>query len=798
MLKRLLICFANLLIINVIDASPAVTNRPPKPDELGYRPEDATVSLVNPPSMVWLHEPEAAKYCVQWSRQSNFVESVTIDAIPFNTYTYSESLIPGKYFWRYRYINKKNETSDWSQIRTYTIPPESVQFPMPSRAQQKERVPQTHPRLFLRPEDLPQIRSICLGTAPSNIAAQSRYPKTDLEFCQAQFRAIQKRADQLLLGEPTPEPTIRGSNRDDKTRSAWWPNREQALKACGEAETLAWTYLITGEKQYGEAARKWILHLAAWDPDGPTNFQLNDEAAFPLLHRLPRAYDWAYNALSSDDRDKVRKVMLRRATDVWKSGQVGYGYGHFNKPFNSHANRAWHKLGECAIAFYKEIPEAENWLDFAVNKFHACYPVWADDDGGWHEGLSYWAGYMTKAVWWLHISKNSLAVDGFKKPFFTNIGDFPIYLAPPHSPNMGFGDLSFRPPSGGWGSFLDYFARGNGNGHLAWYMDQYNMKPETGIMGILYRIGLPPAPKAQAPIDLAPSKVFKGIGIASLHLNLTNSLSDIHLLFKSSPFGSQSHGHNPQNSFELNAFGDELLSTCVYRDYHGSKFHYQWAHSTIAQNAVLVNNQGQVMHKAGPLGRIVDFELNKEYDYVDGDATPAYDGRMTHYNRRILFSKPDFIIIYDDLAASEPSTFQFMLHSLKSFTLNPDKNELAVERSRAGVVIQYLSPVDLNYRQWDGFDPKPQKEFPNQWHVEASTQSKERQMHMLTLIAPYASGNKPRFQAQRVESDTAIGVKIEQGSLQYMIAFRKVGYFDTAKLGNYSFTGPFKIWKKNQ
>ena len=63
------------------------------------------------------------------------------------------------------------------------------------------------------------------------------------------------------------------------------------MKACQEAETLAFVYLITREKKYGEAARKWILHLASWNPDGPTNFKLNCEAAKPMIYRLPRAYD---------------------------------------------------------------------------------------------------------------------------------------------------------------------------------------------------------------------------------------------------------------------------------------------------------------------------------------------------------------------------------------------------------------------------------------------------------------------------------------------------------------------------
>ena len=52
------------------------------------------------------------------------------------------------------------------------------------------------------------------------------------------------------------------------------------------------------------------------------------------------------------------------------------------------------------------------------------------------------------------------------------------------------------------------------------------------------------------------------------------------------PFGSQSHGHNPQNSFQLNAYGEALFVANGYRDLHGSKFHYQWVHSTRAQNAM--------------------------------------------------------------------------------------------------------------------------------------------------------------------------------------------------------------------
>src|SRR5690606_33355357 len=133
----------------------------------------------------------------------------------------------------------------------------------------------------------------------------------------------------------------------------------------------------------------------------------------------------------------IRKIMQRRIQDAWESGEVGRGVGHINRPLGSHANRTWHKIGESGIVFLGEIPEAEIWLDYALNKFYACYPVWSDDDGGWHEGGAYYAGYMSKAVWWREEARVALRIDGFKKPFFAQSGDFALYQAPPNAPNLG-------------------------------------------------------------------------------------------------------------------------------------------------------------------------------------------------------------------------------------------------------------------------------------------------------------------------------------------------------------------------
>lgn len=786
-MKKNMILFHGWILFSsvLMAAEPQISNRTANPDEWGYRPADGATVRLNPPSLTWIHEKDAASYSVQWAQKSDFSGSTTVTNIPWPVYTHHSVLPAGSYFWRYKFTAKDGKISDWSVARRFTVQAGTTEFPMPTIAERRERVPQKHPRLFMRPEDLPRLRELATGRE------------------QKSFKKICDEADKIIKTGPTPEPTERGSARDKENDAAvkfWWPNRQQSEKACKEAEVLAFVYLISQDKKYGEAARKWVLHLASWDPDGPTNFKLNCEAGKPMLHRPARAYDWAWDMFTPEEREKIQAVTKRRIKDVWESGEIALGVGHLNRPYNSHGNRVWHKISETGIAFLDEIPEATTWLDYAVNKFYACYPVWSDDDGGWHEGVSYWSGYMSKAVWWMQVSKSALGIDGYKKPFFSQVGDYPLYIAPPGSPNSGFGDLSCNPPSSGIGGFMEYHIRAEGNqpggahaGYWRWWTEQWRMKGESGWLGFLYDANLPAMPEAKAPTDLPLSKIFHGIGVASLHTTLLDSRDDVHFLMKSSPFGSQSHGHNPQNTFQLNAYGEALLTTCVYRDLHGSKFHYQWAHSTVAQNGVLVNGEGQDKHKAAPQGRIAAEQLTPQFDYICGDAVGAYSNRLTRAFRHVAFAKGDkpFIVIYDDLAAKEPSAFQFMLHALKPFTVDEKAAQLVVEQPKAGVTVRYLPAGQLSFRQWDGYEPKPKKEFPNQWHVEAGTQKKQKDVGMLTVIVPYRAGQRAGWEAKRMESETAVGVEITfENDNPRIVAFRRSGVGGSAALNGLNIKGP--------
>jgi len=761
---------ANVVLVSASFATDVV-DRPPGPLEYGYRPAEGEVCHVTPPSFVWVIQNTAKSYELQVGAGEPFPKSDTrtFRDIIYNVYTPDTPLEPGPYWWRYRFIAADGTVSAWSRSRAFTIAPQAKPFPFITPEECRRRIPKTHPRLMLRPEDVEPLRRR-IDSGPT---------LRDL------FTELRSQADAYLKADLIPEPNVMARNHDPATMKYWWPNRVTSVKALDVANTLAFVYRMTGHGKYGQAARRWILHLAGWNPNGPTNLVLNDEAAMPFLYMLPRAYDWAFDALSEEDRSKVRSVMRTRTHAAYS---LLIGRRHLDMPFESHANRMWHKMAESAICFYDELEAAPEWLNFALNCYFAVYPAWGDSDGGWHEGANYWNSYVYRSLYWMDAARAALQFEPLTKPFYQRVGDFALYVVPPHTPVGGFGDLSYHPPGSDWRHTIEYFARRLRNPYWQWWAEQWGGKPERGIFGLLREASSKPI-KAKAPADLPSSRVFRGPGVAALHDTILDARQDVMFLFKSSPFGGQSHGHNPQNSFILCAYGDELLSTFVYRGEHGGRFHREYAWTTRAHNALLVDNQGQQKHSAAATGRIVAFKTTPAADYVAGDATQAY-GNVKRFIRHVVFVKPDTIVLLDDVVADKPATYQWMVHGLTEMQVDRKTGTVELKRTRAGVQVAYLSPSALTFRQWSGYEPPPDIQCPTQWHVEASTTERSSDMLMLTVLCPYRLEARPTVKLERIESETAIGCRVDRrpGRSRW-VAFRKPGKTGQAMLGPLVFDG---------
>ena len=731
-------------------AAPAVDDSPAEPAQWGFRPFEGSTVEVNPPPFVWRPQKGAETYYLECSPSADFATGVYRSAGHWmNCHCPPKPFAPGRYYWRFGYADGKGQRSSWSQVRSFVVPEGAVEFPLPPLEELLARVPTEHPRLFLRPEEVDTIRQ--------EIEGSLREP----------WERLVRQADRLVATPPPTEEPLRyeesWKHGEPRWLERWWGNREKTIAVVDGAATLAFVYRIGGEKRYGDAARTLMLAAAAWDPKGATGYRYNDEAGMPPVYLLSRAYTWGYDALSEADRETIRAAMAVRAGEVFDHLRR---VPHTWLPYGSHRNRAWHKLGEAAIAFLGEIEDAPKWLEHTVNTFYCCYPVWSDADGGWHEGTGYWSSYIGRQTWWLDVMKSALRIDGYERPYFRRAGYFPLYVMPPGTQCGGFGDSALERGPGGCGRTVSILAKGAQNGHWQWYAEAVGSGGgESGYLGFLR--ARQPAPKPQKPDDLPPSAVFRGTGLAMLHTNLLDATKDVEVCFKSSPMGTQSHGFNAQNSFVLAVHGKPVLIWTGKRDWHGSPHHTQWMWETKAQNSILVNGEGQQTRTYRTDCRIEAFHTSRDFDYVVGEAADAYEGRLKRFTRTILFAKPDVIVIYDQLEAHKPSTYTYLLHAPEKMQFADPSSILASNGdSRARVSI--LEPRPLRLDQHNRFEPRPQK-WPDyhEWHFSAETPDRHETVAFVTVIRPYAGASEPaeRETIRKVEGGRLCEIAVKDGGM---------------------------------
>jgi hypothetical protein len=553
----------------------------------------------------------------------------------------------------------------------------------------------------------------------------------------------------------------------DEWRDIWWGNRKYTIRALNTAATLAFTRMLGGKKEYGELAKKMLLDCAKWDPKGATGYRYNDEAGMPYNYYFSRVYTFLHDTLSEQERETCRKVMKIRGDEMYRH----LCPRHLWRPYSSHSNRAWHFLGEVGIAFLGEVEGAEDWVWFAANVFFNCYPVWCDDDGGWHEGALYWRSYQDRFTWWADVMRSSMGVNAFDKPYYSQVGYYAMYLMPPNKVGGGFGDLCARSRSSHNAALLSAYAAQSGNGHWAWYVDKIGgPRSAGGYIGFLR--GALPEVKPKPPADLPMSRLFRGTGQAYMNTSLEDASKSVQVVFKSSPFGTQSHGYEANNSFLLWAYGERLLIRSGLRDSYGSEHHKKWMWSTRSVNCITLNGgQGQGRRTAAARGRIVAFQTTPEIDVVVGEAGAAYEKPLKRFTRSIVFVKPDLVVIYDQLEAPEPSTFDYWLHSLEKMD-DADQHRLQVRRGKVACDVDIRMPGGLKLSQTNEYDPNPRSRIKlREWHLTASTQEKKQAMRFVTICRPRLKEQKPFEPVETKPQGDAIWLKarLAQGEVVILL-----------------------------
>lgn len=721
----------------------------PGQTQLDYSPKNDTVLLSNPPSFVWIPAPGAAAYRLEYSTDPEFAPNQTtvVEGIDISVYTPDHTLDPSTpWYWRVRALDREGNASAPSHTRMFRIGQDAVHLPLPSPEALRSRIPTQHPRLYVTPDTLSTFRQKRTG---------------EVLFRSVLWKDVQNKAIQALYAPLPNEPPHASPG------GVWnvelWREYVVASRAADNMEALAFAYLLTEELEYAEAALRWMLHLAAWDPTGATSAAINDEASMPILLKMSRAYTWIYDTLSPEDRATILDVVTIRGNEVY---DLLKSRPFESSPYLSHDARQLGFLIEPAIAFLGEIPEAKDWFDYVVRVIFAVYPAWGGESGGWSEGQAYWQSYINFAIGFVDTLYVATGLNLFEKSFFRNTGYFKLYTHPPYA-NMGpFGDFADRKPSAADGTNMRQFAIEYDNPYFEWYAEQVGGTLEMGVMGYIRAVLRPPFQfKGVSPLDLPSARVFPDIGWVVMHRRLGDAANAIQFMLRSSQYGSYSHAMADQNTFTLEAYGEPLAISSGYRPWYGSTHHMGWTKATQAHNGILVNGRGQPVQSFTARGDIVGFLHGRSFDYTVGDAKEAYPGLLNHFHRHVIYIRPDLFVIFDELVGVRSSDYSWLLHSYHQMEVDEATGSITVNAPKATLQGQLWSSVPFTFHQTNEF-AIPLDEPMNvaeQWHLTARTTNPAREANFLAVLRPVKADDASRFVAEPMQVQSGQGVRIDVG-----------------------------------
>ena len=713
-------------------------DRQPAWDEKAFAPADGSTSRLDPPAFVWLPPAKRpAKYVLAVSRSESFPEDATtrFDDVPISVHILAKPLGAGRWHWRVG-VKRSDGSVVWGTTRTFTIAENADAWPLPEIDAVVAKIPRQHPRLLFPGGELERARKLCSG------------------MMAEEYASLLQRAEQCIGEKLVPEPAFqRREDRGTGRPGDYVMIMRTTRPPMDKMETTALAYVLSGERRFGEEAKRRLLHFFSWDPEGSTDLFHNDEPAMWVMQRGTRAYDWTYDLFTPEERAKIEPAMKARCEQFLKR-LVRMPFE--SRPYSSHPARDVGFLGEAAITFIHEWPEARDWLHYVMKIYWSVFPAWAGEDGGWQEGPGYWGAYMSFAMHFAAALQKATGAELMHKPFFRNTPYYKLYTNPPYARMSPFGDGHERGPGRGAGNLLYHFSTLLEDPYLRWYPEVQRAGPGSGPISFALA---DPSLEAKPPVDLPQARLFEGAGLVAMHSDLADPENDAYLVMRSSPFGSVSHGHADQNAFAIEAFGEPLAIASGYYPWYGSPHHSDWTRETKATNCVTIDGGvGQTKRSHEANGRIVRFLTSEAYDYALADATPAYGGRLTKFYRHVIHVRPDatarnqvgtFVII-DELEAPEPVTFEWWLHALEEMQIDRQKREVLIRRGDARLLASFILPDALEFTQIDKFAPPPENGAENQWHLTASTATKSRSAVFMVVLSPWhASGAAPRIERDR-------------------------------------------------
>jgi hypothetical protein len=527
-----------------------------------------------------------------------------------------------------------------------------------------------------------------------------------------------------------------------------------------------------------------MLDVARWKTWAPPWFEAHGQHTYypagELAFDMAFAYDLLYDKFSDDERALVRSALVERSIiPTYEEYVVD------NRAMAGTSNWIAHTVGgalfaAAAIAGDGSASESNGRLELYTNgllqKLESHLAASYLPDGSYGEGIAYQefdlesvgpAFTALQRVFGIDYWQHSNVLRSLSYPFYT--------LAKPISESLDTGDS--HPPSG---RTVAPLAKKSGDPMLRWYYDQFE---HSSIIDFIY-FDDSVAPRAPS---LPTSRLFSDKGNAVFRSGW--GPEDFVFLYRAGP--NFNHNHADQGSFLLNAFSENLVTEAGWSDYYKDPYYATFFTQAIGHNTILVDGNPESQGIAdttqfaalNTYPRITDPITSEFYDTLGSDLKAVYQDRLDRYIRRIVFVKPHYFVIYDDLSAKgAPATFDWLLHLPDRTRINTSPGLTLYDGNKAALAVRTFSPVDAELRVRDGHIPYPvfaastPKSVPPQpAFLDVRTTAPATSAQFLVALVPARTATEAEALAGRmseIKGDGWIGLRTERENDRDLVMFR--------------------------
>ncbi|MCX7011106.1 MAG: DUF4962 domain-containing protein [Candidatus Sumerlaeota bacterium] len=710
-------------------------------------PNDSRPLDVNPPTFRWVGKWDQP-YTLQLARaDAPWREAQEVADIQETFYRPLQPLAAGPWKWRVQ-----PQGDPWLPEQRFDVKEDTARWPIPPWRETYERFPQEHPRLWLRKDELPALRERLAAADKDLVANFTRQLEKTLgaKLSLEEDKAAKKTED-------------RKSSTIQRTAS-----KKDAGDMMGPVGNLAFFAVLMSRDDFAQEAIRRAMAATQLDPKGYTSQRVSDFANGNIVKNVALAYDLLYDRLTPEQRQAMLDCLHARIAGVYKPELE-------QRLYSAHCwQRVFLDLSYGALAAWDADPEMAEWLRWAAKITVATYPWYGGADGASEEGGQYFTGTdMLSSLEMVRFWKRACGLELTGNPWFGNDPWYVVYSCPLTGPTSRFGDHSpdKSNPNAQRAMAALMQADQYGNPFAAAYakavIEQLG-EPAFRRSGpgdtAFARLWLTDGPFGRTPpkplADLPAAHVFPDTGLAFIHSAFADPGKNVMFEFRSSPYGAFNHAHADQNSFNISAYGEELIIDSGHYTSFGDAHHYGFTVKQKAHNLILVDGQDEPSRELEAYGQIIGFAQGKDWAWVLGDAKTAYfKTPLERQCRQCVWlggGETQTFVIFDSIAAKDgkPHRYEWLLHSANPPELDEAAQKALLATEKAQARVTWLAPRGLKYSLTDQFDPpaenwRPDKqkiEFPNQWHMKAAPAEGAPSQAFLTVIQVGPKGAEPPAQ----------------------------------------------------